>query len=64
MGTLTHLFLHNSQLFQVAFQKGHLLLLSLAVTVPDDIVVLFFQFIELNFQLNNLVKWIGMSSLV
>ena len=49
-----YLFLHKGQLFQVALQERHLLLLRLAVAVPDDIVVLLLDFIELDLEFNHL----------
>jgi len=52
----THLLLHQRQLLQIPFQERHLLLLSLAVAVPDDIVVLLFDFVQLNFEIDNLPK--------
>ena len=50
----TDLFLDKCQLFKVPFQERHLLLLSLAVAVSDDVVVLFADLVQLNFQLDNL----------
>jgi hypothetical protein len=50
----TDLFLDKCQLFKVPFQERHLLLLSLAVAVSNDIVVLFTDLVQLNFQLDHL----------
>ena len=50
----TNLLLYQRQLFEVSLQKGHLLLLGLAITIADDVIVLFFDFIELNFKLYDL----------
>ena len=52
----TDLFLDKCQLFKVPFQERHLLLLSFAVAVSDDIVVLFTDLIQLNLQLDHLTK--------
>ena len=49
-----YLFLNQSKLLQITFEEGHLLLLSLTVAVADDVVVLLFDLIQLNFELNNL----------
>ena len=54
MNHYTHLLLHECQLLQVALQESHLLLLSLRVAIPDDIVVLFFDLIQLDLELNDL----------
>lgn len=51
-----HLFLDQSQLLQVAFQKRHLFLLCLAVAVTDHIIVLLLDFVKLNFELDNLER--------
>jgi len=52
----TDLFLDKRQLFEVPFQECHLFLLSLAVAVSDDIVVLFADLVQLNLQLNHLTN--------
>lgn len=51
---MTDLFLHERKLLQIALQKCHLLLLSLAITVADHIVILFLQLIELDLEFDNL----------
>jgi hypothetical protein len=50
----TCLLLNYCELLQVALQESHLLLLSFAVAIPDDVVVLLLDLIQLNFQLDNL----------
>jgi hypothetical protein len=40
-----YLFLYECELLKITLQKCHLLLLSLAIAVTDDIVVLLFDFI-------------------
>lgn len=50
----TDLLLDQRQLFQIALQERHLLLLSFAVTIADDIVVLLFDLIQLYLQLDDL----------
>lgn len=50
----TYLLLYEGELLQVALQEGHLLLLSLAVAVADDVVVLLLDLVKLNLELNNL----------
>jgi hypothetical protein len=52
----TCLFLDKRQLFQIPLQEGHLFLLRLAVAITDNIVVLFLDFIQLNFKFNNLKR--------
>src|SRR6266478_9233578 len=51
---ITDLFLDKCQLFKIPFQERHLLLLSLAVAVSDDIVILFTNFVQLNLQFDHL----------
>lgn len=48
------LFLNERQLLQVPLQERHLLLLSFAVAIANDVVVLLLDLIELNFQLDYL----------
>jgi len=50
----THLFLHKGQLLKITFKESHLLLLRLAVAVANNVIVLFLDLIQLNFQLDNL----------
>ena len=52
----TYLLLNQGKLLEVALQERHLLLLSFAITVADDIVVLLFDLIQLDLELNNLQK--------
>ena len=44
----------DGELLQIALQEGHLLLLRLAVAVPDDVVVLLLDLVQLNLELDNL----------
>lgn len=50
----TNLLLYYGQLFKVAFQERHLLLLSLAVAVAYNIVVLLLDLIELDLEFDDL----------
>jgi len=52
----TDLFLDKCQLFKVPFQERHLFLLSFAVAVSDNVVVLFTDLIQLNLQLDHLTN--------
>ena len=49
-----YLLLDDSELLQVPLQEGHLLLLRLTVAVPDDVVVLLLDLVELNLELDHL----------
>ena len=49
-----YLLLNDCELLQVPLEEGHLLLLGLAVAVADDVVVLLFDFVKLDLELNNL----------
>ena len=53
---MTYLLLNKRELFQIAFEERHLLLLGLGVAVADYIVVLLLDFVELNFELNDLSR--------
>lgn len=50
----TDLLLNNVELVEVAHEEIHLALLSLAVRVLDNVLVLLSCLIELDFQLDNL----------
>jgi hypothetical protein len=50
----TNLLLDQRQLLQVSLQECHLLLLSLAVAIANDVVVLLLNFVELDLEFDNL----------
>ena len=51
---VNELLLYKCKLFEVTLEERHLLLLSLAVAVADDVVVLLLDFIELDLEFNHL----------
>ena len=56
--TRLYLFLDQRQLFKIPFQERHLFLLCLRITVPDHIVVLLLDLVQLYFELDDLLTTI------
>ena len=54
------LLLNHRELFKVSLQEHHLFLLRLTVAVTDDIAILLFNVVELNFKFDDLKQ--GVSS--
>ena len=52
--TRLYLFLDQRKLLKISLQEGHLLLLCFRITVPDHVIVLLLDLIQLYLELNNL----------
>jgi hypothetical protein len=55
-GRCEYLFLDQRQLLQIALQERHLFLLRLAVAVANDVIVLLFELVQLDFELHHLME--------
>lgn len=49
-----YLLLNKCELLKITLEESHLLLLSLAIAIANDVVVLLFDLIELDLEFNNL----------